>query len=140
MKGLTHSGGEWQNTWPEGWWPTGKFLFFSASFIQKRKKLKHQTLWPSYNLSVFDTLHSYCQCPWLSRIYFFLVKENHLTLLPTMIETWCTCRCRPCWNAAKPQRPCHTVALVPNISIQNNHVWLVANLWAQKQGVNVRGQ
>jgi hypothetical protein len=27
---------------PEGWWPTGKILFFSASFIQKRKRLKHQ--------------------------------------------------------------------------------------------------
>jgi hypothetical protein len=24
------------------WWPTGKVLFFSASFIQKRKRLKHQ--------------------------------------------------------------------------------------------------
>jgi hypothetical protein len=27
---------------PEGWWPAGKILFFSASFIQKRKRLKHQ--------------------------------------------------------------------------------------------------
>jgi hypothetical protein len=27
---------------PEGSWPTGKILFFSASFIQKRKRLKHQ--------------------------------------------------------------------------------------------------
>jgi hypothetical protein len=27
---------------PAGWWPTGKILFFSASFIQKRKRLKHQ--------------------------------------------------------------------------------------------------
>jgi hypothetical protein len=41
-KGLTHSGREWQDTWPEGWWPTGKILFFSASFIQKRKKLNYQ--------------------------------------------------------------------------------------------------
>jgi hypothetical protein len=27
---------------PAGWWSTGKILFFSASFTQKRKRLKHQ--------------------------------------------------------------------------------------------------
>jgi hypothetical protein len=27
---------------PAGWWPAGKILFFSASFIQKRKRLKHE--------------------------------------------------------------------------------------------------
>jgi hypothetical protein len=69
---------------PEGWWPTGKFLFFLGNFIQKRKRLKHQkTFWRSYNLSVFATLHSYCQCPWPS-INCFLVKGNHLAFLPTL--------------------------------------------------------
>jgi hypothetical protein len=42
MKGLTHSEREWQDIWPEGWWPIGKILFFSARVIQKRKRLKHQ--------------------------------------------------------------------------------------------------
>jgi hypothetical protein len=59
---------------------------------------------------VFSTLHSYCRCPWLS-INLFSVKGNQLVFLPTMTETWCTCRFRPCRNAAKPQRPCRTVAL-----------------------------
>jgi hypothetical protein len=107
MKGFTHSEREWQDTWPEGWWPTGKILFFSASFIQKRKRLKHQN---HYDLvTAFLFWHFYCQCPWLS-INFFSVKWNHLVFLPTMIETWHTCRFRPCHNAAKPQWPCQTVA------------------------------
>jgi hypothetical protein len=58
---------------------------------------------------VFSTLHSYWQCPWLS-INFVSVKGNHLVFLPTVIEAWCTCRFRLCRNAAKPQRPCQTVA------------------------------
>jgi hypothetical protein len=85
---------------PAGWWPTAKVLFFLSKLYNKKgRDLNIITLWPSYNLSVFVTLHSYCQCLWLS-INFFLVKGNHLAFLPTMIEAWCTCRFRPCWNAA----------------------------------------
>jgi hypothetical protein len=97
MRGLTHSGREWQNTYWEG-----KNLFLSASFIQQRKR-------PNYNLSVFAILYFYCQCPWLS-INFFSDKGNCLASLPTVIEAWCICKFWPCWNAAKPQRPCQTVA------------------------------
>jgi hypothetical protein len=84
------------------------FYFSQQALYKSRRDLTSKTLGPSYNLSVLATLHSYCQCPWLS-INFFLVKGNHLVFLPTMIETWCTCRFQPCWNATQPQRPCQIV-------------------------------
>jgi hypothetical protein len=78
------------------------FYFFQQALYKREKDWNvKKTLWPSNNLSVLATLHSYCQCPWLSR-NFFSVKGNHLVFLPTVIEIWCTCRFWPCRNAAKP--------------------------------------
>jgi hypothetical protein len=100
-----------QNTYWEGQKADdqlAKFYFSQQALYKRKKDLTSKTLWPSYNFSVFATLHSYCQCPWLS-INFFSVKGNHLVFLPTVTETWCTCGFWPCWNAAKPQWPCQTV-------------------------------
>jgi hypothetical protein len=108
------------------------FIFLSKLYTRGRG-LNITTLWPSYNLSVFATLHSYCQCPWLS-ISFFSVKGNHLAFLPTVIETWCTCRFQPCRNAAKPQRPCQTVAFgsqhffVVCLFILESESWYIAEI------------
>jgi hypothetical protein len=86
-----------------------KFYFSQQDLYKRGRDLNIKTLWPSYNLSVFASLYFHCQCPWLS-INFFPVKGNHLAFLPTMIETWCTCRFWPCQNDTKPQWPCQTVA------------------------------
>jgi hypothetical protein len=109
------SGQEWtrQDTYREGQQADdqlAKFYFSQPELYKRGRDLNIKTLRPSYNPSVFSTLHSYCWCPWLS-INFFSVKGNQLVFLPTVTETWCTCRFRPCWNVAKPQRPCRTVAL-----------------------------
>jgi hypothetical protein len=111
-KGLTHSGREWQNTYREGQQAgdqLAKFYFSQPALYKGGRDLNIKTLWPSYKLSIFASLYCHCQCPWLS-INFFSVKGNHLAFLPTVIETWCTCRFQPCRNAAKPQQPCQTVA------------------------------
>jgi hypothetical protein len=86
-----------------------KFYFSQPALYKRRRDLNNKNTLIIYNFSVFAILYFYCQYPWL-RINFFLVKENHLALLPTAIETWCTGRFRPCQNAAKPQWPYQSVA------------------------------
>jgi hypothetical protein len=96
------------------------FIFLIQLYTKEEETYTSKTLWHSYNLSVFCTLHFYCQCPWLN-INFFLVKGNHLAFFPTMIEAWCTCRFQPCRNAAKPQRPCQTGFWFPTAGHLGSH-------------------
>jgi hypothetical protein len=37
-KGLTHSGREWRDTWPEGWWPNWPIFIFASGFLSSTKQ------------------------------------------------------------------------------------------------------
>jgi hypothetical protein len=91
------------------WSPIGKILFFSTSFIQKNKRLKHQ--------NTLTKLQPFCFCHVVPLLPMSLTKYKLLFskwkpfIFPSHCDKgMCSCRFWPCQNAAKPQQPCQSMS------------------------------